>query len=175
MIANVSSTHRETFHMSRHQCHLLFHSGSLWIFIGLFLSIFLASCTSAQTSDPFTIVQTAYERVNNGDVDGAMELFSEDAVMVDASGGRYVGSEEIRELFEQQVIPAHVRVELSDLSADGNVVTFTSTVYQGDQLVGTFHDSINVIANGQIIFDGTKQSLEQECKSNPTQAFCAGQ
>ena len=175
MIANVSSTHRETSQMSRHQGQLLFHSGSLLIFIGLLLAIFLASCTSAQASDPITIVQTAYDRVNNGDVDGAMELFSEEAVVIDSSGGRHVGSQAIRELFEQQVIPAHVRIELSDLSADGNVVTFTSKVYQGDQLLGTFDDSINVIVDGQIIFDGTKDSLAQECKSNPDQAFCPGQ
>jgi hypothetical protein len=174
MIANVSSTHRETSHMSRYQCQLLFHSGSLLIFISILLSSFLASCTSAQPSDPISIVQTAYDRVNNGDVDGAMELFSDDAVVIDNVGGRHVGSQAIREFFEQEVMPAHVRIELSDLSADGNVVTFTSTAYQGDQLLGTIYDSINIIVNGQIIFDGTKSSLEQECKGNPAQAFCPG-
>jgi ketosteroid isomerase-like protein len=159
--------------MSRHPCKLRIPSGLLSI-IGILLFSFLVSCTSAQPSDPITIVQIAYDRVNNGDVDGAMELFSEDAVVIDSSGGRHVGSQAIRALFEQGVIPAQVRIELSDLRADGNVVTFTSKVYQGNQLLATYDDSVNVIANGQIIFDGTKFDLEQECKRNPAQTFCPG-
>jgi ketosteroid isomerase-like protein len=133
--------------------------------------IFLASCTSTQSSDPIAIVQTAYDRLNNGDVEGFMELFSDDAVMIDVGGDRYVGSQAIRKAFEEMVT-SHFRVELSDVSADGNVVTFTATVYQGDQLFGTYYDAIDIIANGQIIFDGTKFYLEQECKSNPAETFC---
>jgi ketosteroid isomerase-like protein len=173
-MVNLVPTHRETSPMSRPQGQLLFHSGSFLIFVGILLSTFLASCTSAQSSDPISIVQTAYDRMNNGDVDGAMELYSDDAVVIDSSGGRHVGSQAIREFFKEDVIPAQVRIELSDLSADGNVVTFTTKVYQDDQLLGTFQDSVNVIGNGQIIFDGNKDSLAQECKSNPAQAFCTG-
>jgi ketosteroid isomerase-like protein len=171
MSANVSSCYRETSQMSRHPCQLLLHSGSCLIFIGILLSLFLASCTSAKSSDPISIVQTAYDRLNKGDVDGFMELLSADAVVIDVDGGRHVGSQDIRKVFEDMVT-SHFRVELSDISADGNVVTFTATVYQGDQLFGTYHDAVDIIANGQIIFDGTKVDLEQECKSNPAQTFC---
>ncbi len=171
MFANVSSCHRKTSQTSRHPCQLFFHSGPCLIFIGILLSIFLVSCTSDQPSDPISIVQTAYDRLNNGDVDGFMELVSDDAVAIDTGGGRHVGSQAIRKVFEEMVT-SHFRVELSDVSADGNVVTFTATVYQGDQLFGTYYDSVDIIENGQIIFDGTKVDLEQECKSNPAQTFC---
>ena len=174
MSTNVSSYHHETSQISRHPSPLLFPSVSILIFIGILLAIFLTSCTSDHASDPSSIVQTAYDRLNKGDVDGFMELVSEDAVFIDTGGGRHVGSQDLRKVFEDMV-KSHFRVELSDLSADGNVVTFTAAVYQGDQLVGTFEDAIDIIANGQIIFDGTKGDLEQECKSHPDQAFCLGQ
>lgn len=171
MITNVSSSHRETSQISRHQFPLLFHSGSLLIFIGILLSIFLVSCSSAQSSDPISIVQTAYDRLNSGDVDGFMKLISDDAVAIDTNGGRHVGSQAVRKVFEEMVT-SRFRVELSNVSADGNVVTFTATVYEGDKLFGTYDDAIDVIANGQIIFDGTKVDLEQECQSNPAETFC---
>lgn len=171
MIANVSFSHLETPQISRHPWQRLFHSGCFLIFISILLTIFIPSCTSAQPSDPTSIVQTAYDRLNAGDVDGFMKLVSDDAVVIDVDGGRFVGSQAIRKLFEGMVT-SHFRVEVSDVSAEGNVVTFTATVYKGDQLFGTYYDSVDVVANDQIIFDGSKQSLEEECKSNPAQAFC---
>ena len=174
MSSNASSSHREKFQMSRGPHKLLFRSRSFFICIGILLAVFVASCTSTQSDDPATIVQTAYDRLNNGDVDGFMELVSDDAVVVDVGGGRHVGSQDIRKVF-QEMVTSHFRVELSDVSADGNVVTFTATVYQGDKLFGTYDDAIDIITNGQIIFDGTKADLEQVCQSNPDQAFCLGQ
>jgi ketosteroid isomerase-like protein len=171
MITSVAFARPEISKLSRRLRQWLRHSRSLWIFISLLLLIFFAACTSTQSNDPTSIVQTAYDRLNNGDVDGFMKLVSDDAVIVDVDGGRHVGSQEIRKIFEEMVT-SHFRVELSDVSADGKVVTFTSKLYQGDKLFGTYEDSIDIIADGQIIFDGTKVGLEQECNSNPDETFC---
>ena len=139
--------------------------------IVILLSAFLASCSSAQTGDPVSIVQTAYDRINKGDVDGFMELLADNAVVIDRSG-RYAGSEAIRKYLEQDFVPEHVRIELSALSADGNVVTYTSKVYLGDKLLATYNDALDVVVDGKIIFDGTKSYLDDECNRDSSQVFC---
>ena len=141
--------------------------------IVILLSAFLASCSSAQPRDPISIVQTAYDRINKGDVDGFMELLSDDAVVIDRSG-RYARPEAIRKYLEQDFVPEHVRIELSNLKSDGNDVTYTSKVYLGDKLLATYNDGLDVVVDGRIIFDGTKAYLLQECNTNPSQAFCQG-
>ncbi len=171
MTANYSSSPRNNPQPYRRHRQSPIRSG-LWLtLIGILLPTLIASCASAQPSDPVAIVQTAYDRINDGDVDGFMKLFSDDAVMVDRSG-RYAGSQAIREYMDQKFVPEHVRIELSDISSDGNVVSYTSKVYQGDKLLATYKDGLDVIADGRIIFDGTERYRLQECDTDPSQAFC---
>ena len=169
MTANYSSSPREYSQPSRRQRKSPFLSGLLLILIG----IPLASCTSAQPSDPVSVVQAAYERFNEEDVDGFMEFFSEDAVIIDVTG-RYAGSQAIRDYLIKTVMPGHHRVELSDLRSKGNVVTFTAKIYERNRWVGTEYGELDVVVGGRIIFEGDEASLLQECESDPSQAFCPG-
>ena len=173
MIANASATPRGHPQPSRRQRKSPSRSGLLLILFGILLSLPLASCTSAQHSDPISVVQAAYERFNEEDVDGFMEFFSEDAVSVDGTD-RYAGSQAIRDYLTSEVMPNHPRVELSDLRSKGNVVTYTCKFYERNRLKGTFYDALNVVVDDRIIFEGTKESLLQECESDPSQAFCLG-
>ncbi len=129
-----------------------------------------AACAPAQPRDPAAVVQTANDRLARGDVDGFMKLVDDHAVMED-SRGRYLGAYTIRRYLETEIIPARLRTELSNLVAEGKVVTYTAAIYRGDVLVAT-ELCIDVVVDGKIIFDGTQQIYDYECEKNPSQAFC---
>ena len=131
----------------------------------------LAACGQAQPAEPTAVLQTAYERLNKGDLDGFMTFLAADAVMLDDSG-RYNGPQAIREHLQQDVIANQVRFELKNLASKGHVVTYSYDAYVGDMVVDS-HDSVDVIVDGQILFDGTAQLYDFECTRDPSQAFCA--
>jgi hypothetical protein len=129
-----------------------------------------AACAPARAADdPVAIVQAAYDRANNGDLDGFMAFIADDAVERDANG-RFEGAEAIRNLWQGE-LAGQIRIELTDLNADGNVVTYTGKVYHGDRLVDTVQ-GVDVVAGGKIIFDGTADTYQSECESDASQAFC---
>ena len=57
-----------------------------------------------------------------------MKLFSDDAVMI-SPAGRYAGAEEIRTYVEHFIVPDQLHFELCDLNSEGNVVIYTTKVY----------------------------------------------
>ncbi len=136
----------------------------------ILLSFVLASCRPAQSSDPISVVQTAYDRLNKGDVDGFMEFVSDDMVIVDPHG-RWAGREAIREFSRSVYVAGGHRVEMSDLSRDGNIVSYAYVVYEHNTLVGS-GTGLNVVVAGRIVFEGTESSLRSECERDPSQAFC---
>jgi len=172
MKANYSSSPREHPQPSRRQRKLPFRIGLLLILIGIPFPFLLASCTSAKPRDPVSVVQAANDRLSEGDLDGMMEFYSDDAVMC-SPGGCFHGSQEIRDKLTSYMT-LHRRIELSDLSSDGNVVTFTLKSYQGGILAENVPDGLNVVVDGRIIFDGTKALRRMECDRDPSQAFCPG-
>ena len=139
---------------------------------GLLLPFLLASCAPARSSDPVAVVQAAYDRLNEDDIDGYMEFLSDDAVLVDGAG-RYAGAEAIRADMELNVVPGKHRFELSDLRSDGNVVTYTVKISEGDplHLVAT-DEGVAVVVDGLIIFDGGAPYFSMECNRDASQAFC---
>ena len=142
------------------------------IVVVILIPFLIASCASSKTIDPISVVQAANDHLSNGELDGMMEFYSADAVMC-SPGGCYHGSQEIRDKLTFYMT-LHRRIELSDLSADGNVVTFSLKAYQGDILAENVPDGLDVVVDGLIIFDGTKMLLSKECDKNPSQAFCPG-
>jgi ketosteroid isomerase-like protein len=141
------------------------------ILIAIFFTFLLASCKPAQPGDPVSVVQAAYDRFNEGDVDGYIEFFSDDAVMCAPQGCSH-GTQDIREYLTSHIGLTNRRYELSDLSADGNVVTYSAKGYEGDLLMETVYDGLDVVVDGKIIFEGTKAFLRYECDKDPSQAFC---
>ncbi len=140
------------------------------IFAASALLILLAACAPAQPRDPAAVVQTAYARLARGDVDGFMELVDDHAVLAD-SNDRHLGAYAIRQYLETEVIPAGMHAELSNIVAEGKVVTSIANINRGDVLVAT-EAVIDVVVDGKIIFDGTRQIYDSECKRNPAQSFC---
>jgi SnoaL-like domain len=138
--------------------------------VGILFSFLLASCASAKPSDPVSVVQAAFDRLNMGDLDGMMELYSEEAVMC-SPGGCFHGAQEIRDKLTSYMTLRR-RIELSNLSSDGNVVTFYFKSYQGNFLAEDVPDGLDVVVDGRIIFDGSKADLRIECDRDPSQAFC---
>jgi ketosteroid isomerase-like protein len=131
-----------------------------------------AACAPAQSSDPAAVVKAAYDRLNNGDLNGFMASFANDAVMLDDSG-RYDGADTIRAHVQADFGGSQIRFELSDISADGGTVRYTYKAYVGNTVVDT-HECVDVVSNGRIVFDGTAPLYQAECTKDPSQAFCAG-
>jgi ketosteroid isomerase-like protein len=145
---------------------------ALILIIGSLIPLLVTSCKSALPKDPVAIVQAAYDRLSEGDVDGFMKFFSDDAVQI-SPGGRFAGPEAIREHMEQ-LVSQHYRFELRDLSSNGYDVTYASREYQNDTYITSDDDGLTVVVDDRIIFDGTKTYRLQECTRDPSQAFCQG-
>lgn len=169
MAANSFFSPRFKIQPSHHKRHSPFRTGVLLALVG----ILLAACQPAQPSDPVAIVQAAYDRLNQDDIDGYMKLLSDDVVMIDGSG-RIDGPQAIRENLALNFVPWQIRFELSDLSSDGNVVTYTIKIYEDDTLVATYDDGLTIVVDGKIIFDGQDRYRSIECNQDPSQAFCPG-
>jgi hypothetical protein len=142
---------------------------SLVISAILFL-LLLASCKPPQPTDPITVVHTAYERLNKGDVDGFIEFVSDDIVLFDPNG-RYTGREAVRDFLRTMVVEGTHRYKISNLSLDGNIVNYDLEVYVANQLVGSGR-GLDVVVDGLIVFEGVKADLLRECERDPSQAFC---
>jgi ketosteroid isomerase-like protein len=136
------------------------------------LSLLLASCTSSPLNDPLSVVQAANDRINDGDVDGFMEFVSDDAVFLGSNGGKYAGSQAIREMLGPEFASGNMRVELSDLRSGGNLVTYTAKIYIGKALIGEYSDGLDIVADGKIVFEGRETWRRYYCDQNPSQAFC---
>ena len=81
----------------------------------ILLSFLLASCRPPQPNDPISVVQTAYKRLNEGDVDGFMKFVSDDLVIVDPNG-RFAGREAVHDFLRSMVVEGEHRYEISNLS-----------------------------------------------------------
>ncbi len=143
-----------------------FRSCLLLILIG----VLLASCTAFQKKYPKAVVQAAFDRLNQGDAEGFLKYFAGDAVMVDPGGLLINGKTSIREKVTQELI--NLKFELSDFKVNGNQVTYAVKTYHYNIEVGSYSDSLDVVVNGRIIFDGTVATLAHYCGIDPSQAYC---
>ena len=136
----------------------------------ILLSFLLASCRPPKPTDPISVVQTAYGRLNEGDVDGFMEFVSDDMVMIDQHG-RYAGRQAIRDFLILLFVEGTHRLKMSNLSRDGNIVSYDYDVYVANEQVAS-GTGLFVVVDGLLVFDGDKWTLNSECERDPSQAFC---
>ena len=134
--------------------------------------VLLAACKSTPHNEPVFVVQAAYDRLNQGDVDGFMEFVSDDAVFLGAYGGVHSGSQSIREMLEYEFASGNMRVELSNLESEGNEVIYSAKVYMGEALLGEYSDGVDIVVDGKIVFDGTETWRRYYCDQDPSQTFC---
>ena len=147
-------------------------SHPFWIvLLGLLLPIFLASCKPSG-ANPEAVVRTAYDRLNEGDVDGYVAFLSDDAVFNDGSM-RLEGAQAIRADLERTVGQGRYRFEISNLSSEGNIVRFSVNIYEGDKWAAADLGAA-VVVDGRIIFDGSAAGLTAECDEDSSQSFCPG-
>jgi len=145
-------------------------SNFLWIvLLGLLLPAFLASCRPGG-ANPEAVVQTAYDRLNEADVDGYVGFLSDDAVFNDGST-RLEGAQAIRADLERSVGQGHYRFEISNLSSEGNIVRYSVSIYEDDKWVAADLGAA-VVVEGRILFDGSEAGLTAECDQDSSQAFC---
>jgi len=148
-----------------------FMIGCVLFLFGILIPLLITACKSEQPADPIAVWQEASARIVEGDVDGYIKYLSNDAVYIEGSR-RFDGTEEIREYLINEVMPEHLRFEMIDPVANGNDVTYTVKVYQGEVLIDTLDDVLTVVVDGKIIFEGTENARYFECITEPSQAFC---
>ena len=137
------------------------------------LALAIASCASSQASDSIDIVQAAFDRFAQGDVDGYLEYFAEDAVFVQADRPPY-GRDTARELMSRRYADGY-RLEIREAASEGNVVTYTLEVFEGEVRRARFPNAVAVVTGNKIAFWSPYESyLLSECERDPSQAFCIG-
>jgi hypothetical protein len=83
----------------------------------------------AQETDQVAVLQAMEEALNTGDVDAAMALFTDDAVVTLAFFEEtYTGAEEIRVWFEE-LVAGNFELQLEILQIDGDTVTTKTTTW----------------------------------------------
>lgn len=98
-------------------------------------TLVLSVAVHAQQTDPAAVLSNLADALNAGDVDAAMELVADDAVLrfvPDVMGtGPITGRDQIRAWYEG-LVAQHIRAEPSNLEVDGNQVTWTNKVWLDD-------------------------------------------
>jgi ketosteroid isomerase-like protein len=95
--------------------------------VALIFALVLPRPVIAQASDPGAVVAAFDEALNRGDVEGALALFSEDAVVT--TQGTRAGRAALRELFAQ-LVAEHVQLESSNQRVVGETETHTARVWR---------------------------------------------
>ncbi len=127
----------------------------LLVIVVLALMLALPGTLLAQAADPEAVARSAYEALNAGDVEAALALYTDDAVLSLGAFGSFSGKEELRGSFENEVAK-HATWELSDFQVEGDTVTFTSRYTNDDlQAIGITLEGTEVITirDGRIATD----------------------
>lgn len=85
------------------------------------------SVTHAQAPDPLSVVGRLSAALSAGDVEGALALFAEDAVVTDPLAGQFVGKAQIRN-WVQGVVAQNAKIEASNFQVSGNKITYSARV-----------------------------------------------
>ena len=143
----------------------------LFIICIAILPMVMASCGSTTTPNPVTVLQNHYQALSSSDLDKAMSDVDDDAVFIDPMG-KYVGKENIRDVFVSQMnIGAKWEVtNIKDTNGKGRLV-YDLECFVNDALVCS-GPWLTVVKDGKIIFDGSEGDWKGECDRDPSQSFC---
>jgi ketosteroid isomerase-like protein len=110
-----------------------------------------------EAAEQIWVVQKYYEAVNARDLDLAMFFIAEDARFINPTG-TYEGAEAIRESLAGLNTDG-ITFDLSNFrNTDGKVV-YDYKVMQGANLLDQGTNGLTVVEEGQIVFDGTEDTL----------------
>ena len=96
--------------------------GSIIVSIALVAS---ACATEPTVTDPASVVQDFHDKINAGDLDGAMAYVPENASYF--TFRLLEGKEQIREFYQME-IERNTRYELGDIEVNGNEVSYTLNI-----------------------------------------------
>ncbi len=97
----------------------------LMLIMVLALLVALPGTLLAQESNPEALARSVFEALNAGDVEAALALYADDAILDLGTFGKFSGKEEIRAAFEKEV-SLNAFWEVSDFQVEGNTATFKS-------------------------------------------------
>ena len=108
----------------------------------------LAACGASTPTDPAAIAQNFYKVVNEGDIDAAMALVSDD---VQCRGACYLNGIESFRAYIQGGINANGKTEISDLKVEGDTVTYHWIAYTKEGFIDAQGEETLNIKDGKII------------------------
>jgi len=112
-----------------------------------------------QSLESLFVVQQFYSALNAKDVDTAMSWVAPDAVFANPTG-KYEGQAEIRASLESQTKDG-ITFELSKFHMIASRVIYSYRVMQGNQLLDSGTDGLDIVKNGLIVFDGTERTEQK--------------
>lgn len=102
----------------------------LIIVSAVLLLLVLAGPALAQEPDPLTVLEAYDLALKAKDVEGALALFADDAVLTTGQG-QFVGKEEIRSWLER-LVTQNERIEVFGREAAGDTVTWQNKFFRAD-------------------------------------------
>jgi hypothetical protein len=110
--------------MSRN--NVLFRKSVGLIFLLIILSLSLVVVSVSAQSDPQEVANALIAAEDSNDVDAAVALFADDAVVTLPTG--VLDTPDAIRGWQQELADGHFRIEAVDVTADGNTVTWHGTV-----------------------------------------------
>jgi hypothetical protein len=101
-----------------------------------------------------SIFEGFYNCLNAGDVDGALALVADDAVLANP-GGTFTGHAQIRPFLQHMADTGHA-FAFHDVRSSGGRVHMGYRIFRDGQLVEHGADGLTIVRHGQIVFDGTE-------------------
>ena len=131
-----------------------------YIYVMLFVILIqgLSACGSASTATatttleaagPDEVVQGFYQAMNDGDLESAMTFVADD---IECRGHCYITGKDSFQTFIQGNIDHDDQFEISELTVDGDKVTFNYVIHRSDSVFARGVDSVMQVQAGQIIY-----------------------
>ena len=115
----------------------------------LIIGTMASGCSPAQQpQDPAFVVQSFFDALNAGDLEGAMVFVADDARFIYPEV--YRGKEPIRDHFEKEIVDRSASYELREFVVEGDTVRFISMYVPS--VASEENDVEAVVEDGRIVF-----------------------